>query len=354
MFGLRASGKSSLIAAQFPKTVPVINLLRSEIYLQRSAQPHKLESLIAPYENTDIVVIDEIQKVPLLLDEVHRLIEERKLRFLLTGSSARKLKQKGVNLLAGRAWEANLFPLTSAEIPDFNLNRYLRYGGLPPVYLSKEPEEELLAYTNTYLREEIQAESLVRKIPAFSRFLQVSAFTSGNSINFTSVSNDTGIPVSTIRADTFVGFMVPAWTKSVKRKPVSTAKFYFSDIGLKNTLADIKNLEPASDLYGQAFEHFIALELRAYLSYHRIHVPLSYWRSKHGHEVDFIIDDDIAIEVKATDKVGDKHLKGLKFLAEENICKRYLLISHDPLHRKENNIDIIHWKNFLNKLWGNQ
>ena len=216
LFGLRASGKSSLIAAQFPKTVPVINLLRSQIYLQLSAQPHKLESLIAPYENTDIVVIDEIQKVPLLLDEVHRLIEERKLRFLLTGSSARKLKQKGVNLLAGRAWEANLFPLTSTEIPDFNLNRYLRYGGLPPIYLSKEPEEELLAYTNTYLREEIQAESLVRKIPAFSRFLQVSALTSGNSINFASVSNDTGIPVSTIREyyqileDTFVGFMVPA------------------------------------------------------------------------------------------------------------------------------------------------
>lgn len=136
--------------------------------------------------------------------------------------------------------------------------------------------------------------------------------------------------------------MMPAWTKSVKRKLVSPAKFYFSDIGLKNTSADIKNLEPASDLYDQAFEYFIALELRAYLSYRRIHVPLSYWRLKHGHEVDFIIDDDITIEVKTTDKVGDKHLKGLNFLAEKNICKRYLLISHDPPHRKENNIDTIH------------
>lgn len=360
LFGLRATGKSSLIAQQFPASVPVINLLRSEIYLQLSAKPYQLESLIKPYQHTDIVIIDEVQKVPPLLDEVHRLIEEQGIRFLLTGSSARKLKRGGVNLLAGRAWEAHLFPLTSAEIPDFNLERYLRYGGLPPIYLSQEPEEELLAYTNTYLKEEIQAESLVRKIPAFSRFLQMAALTSGHCINFSSVSNDTGVPVSTIREyyqileDTFVGFIVPAWTKTIKRKPVSTAKFYFSDIGLKNTLAEIKNLEPASDLYGQAFEHFIALELRAYLSYRRIHVVLSYWRSKHGHEVDFIINDEIAIEVKTTDKVNDKHLKGLKLLAEENICRRYILISHDTLHRQENNIDIIHWRDFLKLLWQDQ
>lgn len=360
LFGPRATGKSFLIHDQFPKSVPVINLLRSDIYLHLSANPAELEPMINAYPDRSIVVIDEVQKVPMLLDEVHRLIEETKIRFLLTGSSARKLKQNEVNLLAGRAWTAELFPLTAHEIPDFDLDRYLLYGGLPPVYLSEYPKEELYAYVSTYLKEEIQAESLVRKIPAFARFLKTSALTNGKMLNFSEIASDTGIPVSTVREyyhileDTFVGFLLPGWTKSVKRKALSTAKFYYFDLGVRNTLAEISVIEKKSDLYGQAFEHFIALELRAYLSYRRLRLSFNYWTSKYGAEVDFIIGNKIAIEVKAAEKITEKHFKGLKMLAEEEICQRYILISRDPINRKYSKFEAIYWKDFIFKLWNDE
>jgi predicted AAA+ superfamily ATPase len=357
LFGPRATWKSFLIKQQFSPAIPVINLLKSEMYFRLSSKPQELESMIKAYPDLQIVIIDEVQRVPMLLNEVHRLIEEQHLRFLLTGSSARKLYHQHTNLLAGRAWEASLFPLTSAEIPQFDLKRYLHFGGLPPVYLSDDPREELIAYVHTYLQQEIQIEALVRRIPAFTRFLTTAALTSGETLNFTSIGSDVGLSPSTIREyyqvlqDTFIGFLVTAWTKTIKRKAISTAKFYFFDIGVKNTLANIKHLEPASDLYGQAFEHFIALELRAYLSYRRLHLSLCYWRSVHGHEVDFIIGDEIAIEVKTTQQVNDKHLKGLNILAEENICKKYYLISFDSIQRRQNNIEIMPWQIFLEQLW---
>ena len=208
-----------------------------------------------------------------------------------------------------------------------------------------------------HIPSKIQMESFVRKIPAFSRFLKMAALTNGQVLNFTSLASDTGIPASSIREyyhileDTFLGFMLPAWTKTTKRKALSTAKFYFFDLGVTNTLADITQLKQQSNLYGHAFEHFIALELRAYLSYRRSQKILSYWRSTHDHEVDFIIGDEIAIEIKATLQVQDKHLKGLHILAEENICKQYFLISKDKIHRKKDNIEMIYWRDFLAKLW---
>lgn len=360
LFGPRATGKSFLIRHQFDKTVPIINLLRSELYLRLIAQPDELESIINTYAHPDLIVIDEVQRVPMLLNEVHRLIEEKNLKFLLTGSSARKLRGKEVNLLAGRAREAQLFPLTSTEIPDFNLERYLQYGGLPPVYQSEEPEEELVAYVDTYLREEIQAEALVRKIPAFSRFLLTSALTSGQILNFTAIASDAGVPVATVREyyqilqDTFIGFLVPGWTKTLKRKAMSSAKFYFFDLGVRNTLAQIQSIVPSSEIFGQAFEHFIALELRAYLSYRRKRQSLHYWRTQHGQEVDFIIGEKIAIEVKTTNRVTEKHLQGLRLLAEEQLCQRYWLVSFDKVARHQHGCEIIYWQDFLAQLWGDQ
>ena len=359
LLGPRTTGKTFLIEQQLADKALILNLLHSEMFLRLSSKPSELEEIIQA-SNKKIVVIDEIQRIPELLNEIHRLIEAKKLIFLLTGSSARKLRKKEVNLLAGRAWEANLFPLTSQEIDDFDLNRYLLYGGLPAVYSSSSPDEELYAYVNTYLREEIQAEALVRKIPAFSRFLQTAALTSGQILNFTNIANDTGIPISTVREyyhileDTLIGFLVPAWTKSIKRKAVSTAKFFYFDLGVKNTLAGIKNIEHHSNIYGSAFEHFIVLEVRAYLSYRRIHQPISYWRSKHGHEVDLLIGDDIAIEIKSTEKVSKKHTKGLSYLAEEKIFKKYFLVCNDKIGRKQENIEIIHWQDFLRKLWSDE
>ncbi|VEG90960.1 ATP-binding protein [Legionella spiritensis] len=360
LFGPRATGKSTLIHDSFkPNEIILINLLRSDYYLMLNNAPHTLEDIIQGQPGCQLVVIDEVQRVPELLNEVHRLIEELKLTFLLTGSSARTLKKQGINLLAGRAWQAHLFPLTSEEIPSFDLNRYLRYGGLPAVYLSDYPEEELNAYVHTYLREEIQAESLIRKIPAFTRFLQAAALSSGQMLNFSEISSDTGIPVSTIREyyhvleDTFIGFMVPGWTKSVKRKAIAKAKFYLFDIGVRNALAQISDIPPKTDVFGQSFEHFIALEIRAWLDYSRINKQLSYWCSTHGAEVDFIIGDDIAVEVKSTDKIHDKHLKNLYLLEEEGICKKYFIISFDKINRKKEAINIIYWKDFLQRLWHN-
>ncbi len=360
LLGPRTTGKTSLIAHQLSKDVLSINLLKSNVFLKLESRPWELEEIINSAQlSNKFVVIDEIQKIPILLNEVHRLIEEKKIKFLLTGSSARRLRKDNVNLLAGRAWEAQLFPLIMKEIPNFSLDRYLMFGGLPSVYLSNNPTEELIAYVDTYLKEEIQAEALVRKMQSFSKFLQISALTSGTILNFNSLSNDVGIPASTIREyyqilqDTLVGFLLPAWTKTKKRKAISTAKFYFFDIGVTHQLAEIQAIDPHSDLYGRAFEHFIAMELRAYLSYSRKHLLLNYWNSVHGQEVDFIIGDEIAIEVKTTKSISSKHLKGLKFLQEENLCKKYFLVSLDQINRVSDGIEIIYWEDFLKNLWEN-
>lgn len=357
LFGPRATGKSYLIRQQLAKSSLIIDLLDNRLYLDLLEKPYHLQQILALQPDKTTIVIDEVQRIPALLNEVHRLIEEKANRFLLTGSSARRLRGDGVNMLAGRAWEAQMFPLTLREIDHFDLERYLLFGGLPAVYKSDYPQEELNAYIKTYLQEEIQAEAFVRRIPAFTRFMTLAAVTSGTMINFTSIANDAGVSAVTIREyyqilqDTFVGFLLPAWQKTTKRKPVATAKFYYFDVGVANTIAGITSLPEQSDLYGQAFEHFIAMELRAYLSYQRSQKTLSYWRSLKGHEVDFIIGDEIAIEVKSAHKVTDKHLKHLKALQAENICQQYYLVSQDPIARKQENIHILPWQQFLQKMY---
>ena len=305
-------------------------------------------------------MIDEVQKLPLLLDEVHRLIEARKMRFVLTGSSARKLKRGNANLLAGRAWTARLHPLTRAEIPRFDLPRFLRYGGLPPVVLSEDPKEDLHAYVRTYLHEEIQAEGFVRRLPSFSRFLTMAALTNGQMLNFAKIANDAGLPAATVREyyflleDTLVGFLIPAWVKSTKRKAISTAKFYFFDTGVTHALAGTETLDRNSDLYGRSFEQWLGMELRAYLDYHRRHEPISYWRSTADHEVDFIIGDHAAVEAKATRRVGPSDLRGLEALAEEKIVRRLILVSEDPVEMKRGPIRCLPWQRFLDELWADE
>lgn len=360
LLGPRATGKSFLVEQQLAESAIILSLLRSDLYLRLSTAPWDLEAIIAAEQlkqPREYVVIDEIQKVPNLLDEVHRLIEGKKMRFLLTGSSARKLKHGHANLLAGRAWTANLYPLSLSEIPTFNLERYLRFGGLPAVYASDDPQEELNAYTHTYLYEEIQAEGLVRKLPQFSRFLTVAALANGQMLNFAKIASDTSIPASTIREyysileDTLIGFMLTPWTKSKNRKAISTAKFYLFDTGVTHTLAQTNILERNSDLYGKSFEHWVGLELRSYLSYQRCTDTLSYWRSTHQHEVDFIIGDHTAIEVKASKKITSYDLKGLHALQEENVFKQFYVVSQDPIETKQQNITCLHWKTFMALLW---
>ena len=358
LFGPRATGKSYLVQSQLTDRALVIDLLRSDLYFRLSAEPGLLEALIGDRRGAGAwIVIDEVQKLPVLLDEVHRLIEKRGLRFLLTGSSARKLKRGQANLLAGRAWTAHLYPLTSAEIPRFELPRFLRWGGLPPVVASDEPAEELKAYVRTYLHEEIQAEGFVRRLPQFSRFLTTAALTNGQMLNFAQIASDAGVPAATVREyyflleDTLVGFLLPAWTKSKRRKAIATARFYFFDTGVTHALAGTEAIDRNSDLYGKSFEQWVGMELRAYLGYRRRDDGLAYWRSIHQHEVDFIVGDHTAIEVKATRKVSSRDLRGLQAIAEENRFRQLLLVSEDRIEATYGAIRCLPWSRFTEALW---
>lgn len=356
LLGPRSTGKSTLIRQQLEGQSLVIDLLESNHFLRLSSNPQELGQM-ADETDKPFVVIDEIQKIPSLLDEIHRLIEKKKIRFLLTGSSARKLKGPHVNLLAGRAWIARLFPLTWSEITDFNLDRYLHFGGLPQVYLSQDPLEELRAYTKTYLIEEIRSEALVRKFPAFSRFLEIASLSNGQLLNFSEIANDAQLAPSTVREyyslleDTLIGFLLPPWTKSKKRKAIQTAKFYLFDIGVAHALSNIAHLDRHSDLYGSAFEHFIGMELRACLGYSRSADEMQFWRSVNKQEVDYVIGDHTAIEVKSTRKISAKHLVGLKALQEEKICKNYYLVSQDEISVNKEGIHCLPWPVFLRELW---
>ena len=356
LFGPRATGKTTLIRQQLAETATIIDLLDSRYFLRLSSAPHELESIIAAAP-ADIIVIDEIQRIPELLNEIHRLIESRNLTFLLTGSSARKLRRGKANLLAGRVWSAGMFPLIYQEITDFNLDRYLQYGGLPSVYLSAYPEEELNAYVNTYLKEEILAEGLIRRLPPFFRFLKTIALANGEMINFTKLANDCQVPPSTVTEyvglleDTLIGFLVPAWTESKKRKAIKTGKFYFFDPGITHIMAGTEALDRNSNLYGKSFEQFICMELRAYLSYRRNKLPLTYWRSKNGHEVDFLLGTKTAIEVKSTRKISRNDFKGLKYLKEEGVFQNLILVTQDPISTLTDNILAIPWQEFLSGLW---
>ena len=359
LFGPRGTGKSSLIKHTLGDEAVVINLLRTEYQMRLISEPNRLHEIIKAEQRnkTQIVVIDEIQKIPALLDEVHRLIEDEGRRFLLTGSSARRLKQHGVNLLGGRARRAELYPLTSQEIPEFNLDRYLRFGGLPPVWLSKEPEEELDSYIANYINEEIKAEGAIRKIPPFVDFLRFAALTSGRVVNFSKLANDAGVSPPTISSyyqileDTLIGSRLEPWRKSTQRKAINTSKFYLFDTGVTNTLAGTKEVDRNSDLYGNLFEQWIFMELKSYLSYQRVKEPFTFWRTEDKTEVDFLIGNELAIECKASRRTNEGDAKGLKSLIEERKVKRFLLVSNDPVNRVKDKIEYLHWEKFLERLW---
>ncbi len=354
LFGPRQTGKTSL----FQNTLSVYrcyNLLRTDVYLKLSRTPERLRQEISQKER--IVIIDEIQKLPILLDEVHSLIEERHIHFLLTGSSARKLRQKGVNLLGGRARTRRMHPFIFLELKnDFQLVRALDVGLIPSIYFSDSPYEDLEAYTGSYLKEEIAAEAIVRNVPAFSRFLTIAGLCNGQMINYTKIANDAQVPRSTVQEyfqilrDTLLASDLPAWKQSRKRKPVSTSKFYFFDIGVARYLQGRRGLSMRSPEFGEAFEAYIFHELSTYCDY-RGGCDLSYWRSTSGFEVDFILNQDIAIEVKGKTIITEKDCSGLKALQEEAIFKWCILVSLEETPRKIGKIHILPWKDFLERLY---
>ncbi len=359
LFGPRQTGKTFLLDRTFSDS-PMYSLLKSDEFLRISQSPSVIREELALKKDSlggIPVIIDEIQKLPLLLDEVHFIIESFGLTFVLTGSSPRKLKRGAANLLGGRARTRHLFPLVSHEIPDFNLVRACNFGTLPSIYQSDEPIEDLKSYCGNYLQEEIQAEGLVRKIENFSRFLEMAALLNGTLINMESVSSDTGIASNTLREyfsileDTLVGSMLRPFKRAVHRKAVSMAKFYLFDVGVSNILAKRGAIQPKSELFGNAFEHFLHNEILAYLSYHRDDRPLTFWRDRNGNEVDFIIGDEAAIEVKASQMVHNRHLKGIKLLSKGIPFKHKIVVSLDPKPRLVDGVQILPYNEFLLQLW---
>lgn len=354
LFGPRQTGKSSLIRHDFPGA-KVYNLLDNEMFLEFNSRPGRLKEELGAKDK--LVIIDEIQRVPQLLNEVHLLIEERGVHFLLTGSSARKLRTGGVNLLGGRAREALLHPFIRLELKKlFDLDRALNAGLIPSIYFSGEPKADLASYVGAYLKTEIASEALTRDVPAFARFLNVAALCNAKIVNFTNVANDAQVKRATvyeyfeILKDTLLLRELPAFRKGLKRKPVCSSKYYFFDTGVARQLQGRVAVTPGTPEYGDAFETFMMNEAFAFSDYVRP-LSLSFWRTTMNTEVDLIIDDRIAVEIKGKPHVSADDLNGLKAIAEEHSFKRLLCVSLEKRPRKVGAIEILPYGDFLDMLW---
>lgn len=364
MLGPRQTGKTHLIRQTLGQDVAVFNLLNKELFFRLANDLTLIRKQVtATMPKSGIVVIDEVQRLPELLDEVHLMIEELGLRFLLTGSSARKLKEKGVNLLGGRARQLRLHPLTYEELGDelFDLKKCLNRGLLPSIYLSDNPRADLASYIGTYLENEIALEASVRNLPAFSRFLTTAALCNGQIINYSSIASDAQVNRKIVAEyfqilwDTLIATELPAWQKSKTRKPLETSKFYFFDTGVVRSILDLPPTKEKSKDFGDFFESFIFHELKTYIDYCRPDLTLHFWRTTNHFEVDFILGGQTAIEVKGKAVISDKDLNGLRALEEEKNLKRYLLVC---LEEKPRLVDkkflILPFKNFLRSLWNQE
>ena len=356
LWGPRKTGKTTLLRQQFPEAC-WIDLLDYDLFLSLSQRPSSLRQILeAQFSKT--VVIDEVQKVPNLMDEIHWLIENRGYQFILCGSSARKVRRGKSGLLGGRAWRFELYPLVTKELKSFDLDRALHVGLIPSHYFASTPEMDLKGYVQDYLKEEVQAEALTRNLPAFSKFLRAAAITNGMLLNYSNAAREAGVSVKTIREyyqileDTLIGRQLAPWRKAKKRRLIETAKFFFFDTGIVSNLLEQRSLVSGTKEYGRAFEHFILQECWAYRHYSKLEFPISFWRTASGSEVDLILGDaEVAIEVKASSSVADR-TKGLHLFHEENNCRKSLIISKEPRPRKiSSQITMLPWQDFCEKLW---
>lgn len=368
LWGARKTGKSTYLKEFFSEAV-YYDLLNSEIFYKFLTSPHILreEILALDLKRTgSLIIIDEVQKIPDLLNEIHWLIENTDFQFILCGSSARKLKRLGSNLLGGRAWKYHFFPLIFPEITDFDLLRIFTHGTIPAHYHSANIRKSLRAYIEDYLTLEIQNEGLVRNLPAFSRFLESIRFCHGELLNYSNIARDCGIDAKTVKeyftilVDTLIGYFVYPYNKRIKRDLIlQTPKFYLFDVGVANyikkqNIIDLKGIEA-----GQSLEHYVFLELTAYKILHDKDFNITFWRTKQGLEVDFILGDaQIAIEVKIMDHVKNDDTKGLRAFMEEHSTKANYIISLVPRARKittqMGDIDVLPLKDFLVRLWNNE
>lgn len=369
LWGARQTGKSSYLKNHFKNSL-YYDLLDTHELARFIRSPYLLREEILSHDSFDAkypVIIDEIQKAPDLLNEVHYLIENHQRTFILCSSSARKLKTQSTNLLGGRAWIYHLYPLTFREIPQFDLLKALQHGLLPRHYLAHADSisNHLQAYVDIYLTDEIRNEGLVRNLAAFSRFLDIAGLTNGEMINTTNIARDCGIDRSTVQGyyqileDTLLGYFVYPFHKKIKRDIITaTPKFYLFDVGVANYLANQTINHLKGSAAGKSFEHFILMEVIAYRDYHRKRFNINYWRTKQGHEVDYILGDaEVAIEVKISDQIHKEDLKGLMVFCDEFPKTKAIVISQDKRSRKilinndKQAIDIYPWQVFLTHLW---
>jgi predicted AAA+ superfamily ATPase len=362
LWGPRKTGKSTYLRSKFPDSLR-FDFLDTEIFFEFSKRPFLMrEQLLA--KSPDVlqkpIILDEVQKVPQLLDEVHWLIENRGLRFILCGSSARKLKRGRANLLGGRAWRFEMFPLVTPELEEWDILTVLNRGLIPTHFQQKHYKKSLKAYLLDYLKEEIFAEGLTRNIPAFSRFFDALGYSHGEMTNYSNIARDCGVESKTVReyyqilVDTLMGTFVEPFKKRQNRQVISKApKFYLFDVGVAGALTKRVIDEARGELFGKAFEHFIFMEISAHRSYSETDYEIQYWRTKSGLEVDFILGGgEVAIEVKGTNNVDNKHLNPLRAFIKDHAPKAAYVVANIREERIVDKIRVIPYRKFLNELWG--
>ena len=360
LFGARQVGKSTLLQERFPEAI-YYDLLIDTVKKAFKRNPDSLRQALIDKPAGTLVIVDEIQKVPELLDSVHWLMVNKGIRFVLSGSSSRKLKRSGANTLGGRANPRTLFPLVWKEVTDFQIDRAVQNGMIPRHYLIDDAIDRLEGYVEIYLREEIRDEAAVENIDAFEQFMEAAAISDGEMINYSNIASDCGVAAKTVKAyyqilkDTLMGYEIPAYTKVIKRKVVQAPKFYYFDVGLVNYLLGRHRLRRGSEEYGHAFEHLVMQEIVAYRGYYRRREKISYWHTYNHQEVDCVIGDAmVAIEIKSSEEVKTRHKNGLKAFNEEHPECRQILVSLDPITRTSGDIELIYVLDFLRMLWNGE
>lgn len=361
LWGARKTGKSTYLKEKFPGSL-VFDFLKSDLFIEFSKNPSLLrEQLLAQSEAVlrHPVILDEVQKIPQILDEVHWLIENKGLQFILCGSSARKLKRGQANLLGGRAWRYEMFPLTTVETGSVDLLRALNHGLIPAHYLQNNYKRSLKAYVRDYLKEEVFNEGLTRNIPAFSRFFDAMGYSHGELTNYSNIARECGVDSKTVKEyyqiliDTLLGIMVEPFKRRKNRQTISKAsKFYLFDVGVAGAITNREIHEEKGELFGKAFEHFILMQIAAHSSYSALEYEINFWRTKSGMEVDFILGKgEIAIEVKGSSRVDNRDLKSLSAFIEEYSPRKAFVVCNEKAKRVHGQITVIPWRMFLDDLW---